>query len=502
VNWTKIKYLINAASPRSAIIVAAGVYNENLVIDKPISLVGEDKEKTIIIGLGIGNVVYIASDRVTVSGFTIKRSGTNHIGPFNGGDAGVMLDKCRNCTLSNLIVTENSLGIFLNLSDSNIVENNIVYLNRKDGIYLRLSNNNIIRGNNCTLNGGHGGIYLNPSSNNNLIENNICDWNADHGIKLQKSSNYNVLINNTCLNNRVRGILLWSTSNNAIINNTISLNGNGIYIDNSSHNKIYYNTISKNWRGISIIGGNSIKNEIHQNNIVGNIEWGLLNEAPIEVNATLNWWGSPYGPEVCQFVEDTDEEDPEEIRGKILYEPWLKEPWPPRPPQIKIAYPQNGSFISNIVRVEVNASDPSGVDRVEFYINQTLVYVDDEPPYQWSWNTIQFNDGTYIIKVTAYDAMWRISASHTTTVIIDNKPPSAKIIEPHEGTILAGVINIIVSGSDINLKSIRLYINKILVVTWNMTGQYTYRWNTTKYLDGNYTLKLVAYDKAGNSVKN
>jgi parallel beta-helix repeat protein len=402
-DYPTIQEAVNAAKPGDTVLVGSGTYYESIFIDKPISLIGECKENTTVIGLGIGNVIYISSDIVTVSRFTIKGSGSNYISPFDGGDAGVMLDKCTNCTISNLIVTECCLGIFLNLSNGNVIESNICYSNSKDGIYLRLSNNNTIKDNICYLNGGHAGIYLNPSNSYNIIENNTCYSNADHGIKLQESSNYNilknnnctdnenagiflrtsngnildgnicsrnkhnpgiilhiscnnntlinnicnlndegialqhscnnnVLINNTCINNRVRGILLWSSNNNTVIRNTLNLNRKdpcgtaGICLDNSSYNEIYYNNVLMNWRGITITGENSTGNEIHQNNIAKNVEWGLLNDAPKEVNATLNWWGSLHGPQVCQFVEETDSEDPEEIQGNVLYRPWLTTP--------------------------------------------------------------------------------------------------------------------------------------------------------------------------------
>lgn len=399
-DYPTIQEAVNVAKPGDTILVASGTYHESIYISKSVSLIGKCKENTTIIGLGIGNVIYISSYSVTVSNFTIKGSGTNYISPFDGGDAGIMLDRCTNCTLSNLIVKENCLGIFLNLSNNNVLESNTCYLNSKDGIYLRLSNNNTIKNNAWYLNGGHAGIYLNPFSSYNLVENNTCYSNADHGIKLQESSNYNVLknnnctdnenagiflrksdgnildsntctrnrhnpgiilylfcnnntlinnacdsndegislqhscnnnilINNTCLNNKVRGIFLQSSNSNTIIRNTLSLNGKnpcgtaGIYLNNSNYNEIYYNNISMNWRGIVISGENSTGNEIHQNNITKNVEWGLLNDAPKEVNATLNWWGSSQGPLVCQFVEETDSDDPEEIRGDISYKPWL-----------------------------------------------------------------------------------------------------------------------------------------------------------------------------------
>ena len=351
-DYLTIQDAIDAAKSGDTIIVGPGVYYETLYIDKPLSLMGENRENTIIIGSGHGSVIYISSDNVLLKGFTVKGSGNNYIGPFDGGDAGIILNSCKRCILSDLVATGNCIGIFLNTSDGNIIKDNIVYSNSRDGIRLRMSNRNVIIRNNATLNGGHGGIYLNPYSSYNLIAGNTCGRNADHGIKLQDSSNHNILrnnllidnenagiflrksdynilynntcignrhnpgiilyiscdnniiagntcisndegisiqhssngnwlVNNFCLDNRVRGILLWSSSSNILVNNIIKWNGKdpygtaGIYISDSSQIKIYYNNISMNWRGIVVEGDSFININIHYNNIMRNIEWGL-----------------------------------------------------------------------------------------------------------------------------------------------------------------------------------------------------------------------------------
>jgi len=62
--------------------VSSGVYHETLDIDKPLSLIGEDRENTFIIGSGIGSVVHVSSDNVTLRGFTVKGSGHHYISPF------------------------------------------------------------------------------------------------------------------------------------------------------------------------------------------------------------------------------------------------------------------------------------------------------------------------------------------------------------------------------------------------------------------------------------
>lgn len=321
-DYSTIQEAIVASAPGDTISVLSGTYHESIIIDKQVSLIGEGKETTTIIGPGTGDVVRISANEVKVSGFTIKGSGNIYLGPFDGGDAGIILDGVTECTISDNTLTQNTLGIFLNVSNKNTLENNVVYEHSKDGIYGRYSNNNIIGGNTASSNGGHGGIYLNPNNSNNLIEDNICTYNPDHGIKIQTDSNYNVLRNNTCLyngdgiflgdahyneitanicsnsserpgitlrlseNNVVsdnlcefnpdQGIHLdFLNFNNTIIDNLCSNNRNGITLRLSSHhNKIIRNTCTLNEKA-GIFIEHSDYNEISHNNLSLNFEFGI-----------------------------------------------------------------------------------------------------------------------------------------------------------------------------------------------------------------------------------
>lgn len=75
-DFTKIQDAINAASDGDTIFVYSGTYHENIVVNKDdLTLVGEDKEATIIDGQGTGNVVYLTADNITISSFSIQNSG-------------------------------------------------------------------------------------------------------------------------------------------------------------------------------------------------------------------------------------------------------------------------------------------------------------------------------------------------------------------------------------------------------------------------------------------
>ena len=61
------------------------------LIDKSITIIGEDRESTIIDGGNIGNIVILSSDFINFSGFTIKNSDDGGIGIFVKGIYGGLI---------------------------------------------------------------------------------------------------------------------------------------------------------------------------------------------------------------------------------------------------------------------------------------------------------------------------------------------------------------------------------------------------------------------------
>ena len=66
---------IDAAVIGDTVFVFNGTYYENVIIDKAVNLVGEDKDNTTIDGGGSGIVVTTSTDWVNINGFTIQNSG-------------------------------------------------------------------------------------------------------------------------------------------------------------------------------------------------------------------------------------------------------------------------------------------------------------------------------------------------------------------------------------------------------------------------------------------
>ena len=62
--------------------------------------------------------------------------------------------------------------------------------------------------------------------------------------------------------------------------------------------------------------------------------------------------------------------------------------------------PKNTLIISQIT-IKLNADDPSDIEKVEFYIDNTLQETLTDPPYEWTWSERTF--GQHRIKTMAYD---------------------------------------------------------------------------------------------------
>ncbi len=55
------------------ILVDAGIY-ESVIVGKTVTLIGVDRENTIIDGGGVGDVICVTADNVKITGFTVQNS--------------------------------------------------------------------------------------------------------------------------------------------------------------------------------------------------------------------------------------------------------------------------------------------------------------------------------------------------------------------------------------------------------------------------------------------
>jgi parallel beta-helix repeat protein len=240
--FSTIQEAINNANEGDVVFINAGTYYEHIVVNKTISLVGEDSNTTIIDGNGTGIVVHIARDAVNVTGLSIRESGC-------WPEACIALDNVKNCVISANIVDNNNktsvafVGIFLHSSERNTITGNDVR-NNPIGINVRQSSSNTVIENRVTH--AHLGIQVCNTSNNNLVSgNNLTD--CEIGVAVNQGSQHNRLFRNQieCSNETGIGIGV-SSNNNLVVANAIADSYYGIRILSSSNNTLYHNRIIDN----------------------------------------------------------------------------------------------------------------------------------------------------------------------------------------------------------------------------------------------------------------
>jgi len=317
--YPTIQSAIDASNKGDTIYVLdeSSPYNENIVIPKSLNIIGENSETTIINGNGLNSVVYITSDMVNFTNFTIINGGNN---------PGIYLNSDNNF-IYNCNINSNNIGIKCEYSKNNIISLSKIQYNTDNGIHMLDSSNNFI--NECLIENCNIGIKLDLDSKYNTIYGNYLRFN-DNNIYLERSSFNNIYWNlitesiygifskdsssnvytdniiekneygcyfnhaseckiktdNIISENDKYGILIVDSENFHINENSIIDNEQGIIINDSSNSDIYWNNIKNNEVGINLY--NTKKVNIYLNNISNNLDTGVLSIYSSSVKITYN----------------------------------------------------------------------------------------------------------------------------------------------------------------------------------------------------------------------
>ena len=255
--YRSIQKAINAASNGDKIFVFKGTYNETLIIDKQISLIGLDKNKTVIYRGGIAhrNLIEINADYVVLENFTISDVGNLNMVTL------VYVTSDYVTIHGNKIISSSTWGLYFDSSNDNTIGNNVI--NDTKGIRLSYSNNNVFSNNNFNYCKETAIALL--SSSNSIVFNNTIN-HSKLAITTQSGSINNNISKNTINNTDIDGIKITDGDSDIIENNIIDNSGvNGLNIDSSNSiitgNKFYNNQI-----GISLRGSNCILYDNFVNN--------------------------------------------------------------------------------------------------------------------------------------------------------------------------------------------------------------------------------------------
>lgn len=89
-------------------------------------------------------------------------------------------------------------------------------------------------------------------------------------------------------------------------------------------------------------------------------------------------------------------------------------------PSVNLTAPATGATVKGAVDLTASASDASGVSKVEFYVDGTLLAVDTTSPYAATWNTTEVLDGAHRLMAKAYDKVSNVATDDDTSVTVSN----------------------------------------------------------------------------------
>jgi parallel beta-helix repeat protein len=260
-----------AAASNGIVNVAAGTYNENIAINKPLTLKGNNagltsgtapatrKNESLLYG-----GIQINASNVVIDGFTISRGGT-----WGNETAGIYIVGGKNSQIisNNILtgpeITGNARGLLLGYYTSDVTIRNNEIRNWRSGIYINPSSSIIIEGNNISRN--YVGIGSDGINNTSILRNNFYD-------------------------NFLEG---WGFSNVLMLNSEYLLAKNNNFVGN----------------GYGVVNGAAI-----------------ANYTDTIIDARSNWWGSTSGPGggvIDPFSGVSASGSGDLVTSNVRFDPWL-----------------------------------------------------------------------------------------------------------------------------------------------------------------------------------
>jgi parallel beta-helix repeat protein len=220
-DFTTIGDAVASAVAGDTIIVKDGTYNENVVVDKALTIQSENGFATTFVqaASATADVFQITAADVTLDGFTVS-------GATSMGKSGIHLYgySASSCSIENNMCTGNSYGIALDPAGSgNTVTNNTCASNGRYGVELMNTVGNVITGNAVwghTESSGYG-IYLADNADGNTVTENICSSN-NYGIRVKNADSNTIFKNYVSNSNYGLEIATGSVGNVFYLNNFVS----------------------------------------------------------------------------------------------------------------------------------------------------------------------------------------------------------------------------------------------------------------------------------------
>lgn len=290
VDYTSIQEAIDNANNNDIIYVYSGMYFENIIVDKSIELIGENKDTTFIDGSGL-ITLFITSNNVKVNDFTIQNTNKDYPdncrgiciysndviiydNTINNNEYGIVLTNSSNIEIYDNYFIDNNWAIVTMSSRNVIISNNIVNFNENEKDYYV----------------HHCGISIYESTGFSITHNII---NSDDGLTLSMEFISDANIYQNRITGSFCGIILRGSNNVIISENTIENNRHGIELSTSAGVEIIRNNFIGNklnaFFSKSIIWDITLRLPIYSKNIWNRNYWDRFRLFPYPIFGGIGW---------------------------------------------------------------------------------------------------------------------------------------------------------------------------------------------------------------------
>jgi nitrous oxidase accessory protein len=309
---------VDAARPGDRIVVGPGAYEGDLLIDKPLALIGEGTPR--LLGSGTGSVVRVRAADVQISGFEIDGRGGGDLGrDASGIHVAAPRVRVTDCRILNAL-----FGIYLHAADGAVVERVVIngipgrdpgeigsgihvwntngftlvsntIIGTRDGMYIQSSTHGIARGNRAS-DLRYGLHYM--FADDNVFEDNTFE-NSAAGTALMYSRRI-TFRRNRFLRNRgfaSVGLLLKACDEVIAEDNLIADNARGVFLEGSYRNQFRRNVIAMSDQAV-VLYDSSHENVFEGNAFLANFTPLWLVGRRTDTRFDGNYWSDQQDPDL------------------------------------------------------------------------------------------------------------------------------------------------------------------------------------------------------------
>jgi len=273
---------VDQAEPGDTLRIPHGVFHGQLVLTKPLTVIGD--EASVLDGDDKGTVVVVKGAGTVLQGFTVVRSGWELL----VDDAGILVDAADDVRIEHLTVRDTNHGIYVrNTLRTAILDcaltgrkGRVHEENHGNGLHIWYTKDTRLAGNHITR--FRDGVYLSFAEAADIEQNESCDLDRFglHSMYSQKIS-----IRNNAFMHNTAGVALMFSNRMTMKGNMFSHNQGsrtyGLLLKDCSDSEFKDNRFTENTIGLFLDGSNRNRFE---NNVFAENGWGVIAFSSSESN--------------------------------------------------------------------------------------------------------------------------------------------------------------------------------------------------------------------------